>query len=136
MRAASGVAGHHGSPARSTPTFPRATHDDVEFYPACGNETLTYDGKMWFPFTPEDTTGFPPRGDDAAAASVTAVLGVGGASGHGVVLARVPLVIAPGPGDDVGTLTVYEGGFAYWESDSGNLETWLTNIKIEYNWAC
>lgn len=116
-----------------TPGDVIATYDNVEFYPACGNETLAHEGEMWFPFTPADTDGFPSAGADAAAA--TAGWG-GGGSGHGVALARVPMVIAPGPGDAVGTLTVYEGGFAYWTSDSGDLDTWLTNTKLTYNWVC
>ena len=45
-------------------------------------------------------------------------------------------VVAPGPGDDVGTLVIYENGLAYWQADSGGLHTWLTTREVEYNWAC
>lgn len=65
-----------------------------------------------------------PGSDAADAAAVAAVEGPVGA------------VVAPGPGDDLGTLVIYENDLAYWEPDSGTLSTWLTNTKIEYNWAC
>ena len=39
-------------------------------------------------------------------------------------------------GDDVGTLVVDENDLAYGESGSGNLTTWLTTRKIDYNWVC
>ena len=45
-------------------------------------------------------------------------------------------VVAPGPGDDVGTLVIYKNDLAYWQADSGDLHTWLTNQKLEYGWAC
>ena len=108
-----------------------ATYDGVSLYPACGNETLSYEGKIWFSFRPENPEDFPAP--DASAASLS---GVAGASAPGTVSASVGMVIAPGPGDDVGTLTVYEDGFAYWVSDSGDLDTWLTNTEIEYLWVC
>ena len=46
------------------------------------------------------------------------------------------MVAAPEPGDDVGTLTQYENGFAYWISDSGYISTWLTTTPLTYNWVC
>jgi hypothetical protein len=39
-------------------------------------------------------------------------------------------VVDPGPGDDIGTLTVWADGVARWESDSGNLATWLVDDEI------
>ena len=125
------VPGPDGRLDLGSPGAQIATYDGVRFYPACGNETLAHEGKVWFPFRPANPEDFPQR--DASAASLP---GLAGASGPGTVSASVGMVIAPGPGDDVGTLTVYEGGFAYWISDSGDLDTWLTNTKIEYNWAC
>lgn len=115
-----------------------ATYDGVRFYPACGNETLAHEGKVWFQFRPANPEDFPMAGAvaDDATTSARALAGSGTASGPGTVSASVGMVIAPGPGDDVGTLTVYERGFAYWVSDSGDLDAWLTNTKIEYNWAC
>ena len=114
-----------------------ATYDGVRLYPACGNETLTYEGKVWFTFRPANPEDFPvPRAAAHATAAARGLTGSGAASAPGTVSASVGMVIAPGPGDDVGTLTVYEDGFAYWVSDSGDLDTWLTNTKIEYLWVC
>ncbi len=115
-----------------------ATYDGVRFYPACGNETLAYEGKVWFPFRPANPEDSPMPGaatDDAAAAA-RGFTGTGAPSAPGTISASAGMVIAPGPGDDVGTLTVHEGGFAYWVSDSGDLDTWLTDTKIEYLWVC
>lgn len=108
-----------------------ATYEDVQYYPACGNETLSHEGKLWFPFRPANPEDFPGGDDDGAAAT-----GISGASSPGTVSASVGMVIAPGPGDDVGTLTVYEEGFAYWVADSGDLDTWLTTTELTYNWIC
>ncbi|PKQ18945.1 MAG: hypothetical protein CVT68_00855 [Actinobacteria bacterium HGW-Actinobacteria-8] len=115
-----------------------ATYDGVRFYPACGNETLGFDGRLWFPFTPANPEDFPTPGAaaDDAAATASGFTRSGAGSGQGTASTSVGMVIAPGPGDDVGTLTVYEGGFAYWVSDSGDVDTWLTTTKIEYNWVC
>ncbi len=115
-----------------------ATYDDVQFYPACGNETLSYEGKTWFSFRPENPGDFPMAGAaaDAASAAGPGASGVAAASAPGGASTSLGMVIAPGPGDDVGTLTVYEKGFAYWVSDSGDVDTWLTNTKIEYLWVC
>lgn len=112
-----------------------ATYEDVQFYPACGNETLAHDGKLWFPFRPANPEDFP---DPSAKADADAAVSMrdGTASSPGTVSVAVGMVVPPGPGDDVGTLTVYEGGFAYWISDSGNLDTWLTTTTIEYLWMC
>lgn len=77
-----------------------ATYRDVPFYPACDNETLSYEGKLWFSFRPANPDEFP---------TPTA--------------------------DDVGTLTVYEDGSAYWVSNSGDLDRWLTNHELAYRWA-
>lgn len=107
--------------------------EDVEYYPACGNETLTHGGTTWYPFTRAD-------GADAPAASALAPdraaerLHVAWARASAV--RAVPAVVAPGPGDEVGTLVEYEGGFAHWESDSGELRTWLTTTELTYSWVC
>ena len=119
-----------------------AVTEGVEYYPACSNETLAFDGLLYFPFTPSNADEFPyeagffaPTVDTDETAQ--ALGGASNASGFGGGLARnVPFVAAPGPGDDVGTLTQYENGFAYWISDSGYLSTWLTNQKLTYNWVC
>jgi len=113
-----------------------ATYQDVHFYPACGNETLDYQGKRWFAFTPSNPQDFPHVDASAASATNAGTASAPGTASASVRAVSLPAVVAPGPGDDVGTLTVYEEGFAYWVSDSGDLDTWLTNREITYNWAC
>jgi hypothetical protein len=105
------------------------TVTDVQFYPACGNEPVTVDGVTWYPFVPANLAEFP---EVAALATPAGEGGMGG----GTMRAALPAVAAPGPGDDSGTLTVYEGGLAFWVSDSGALETWLTDQELEYSWVC
>lgn len=132
------VPGPDGRMDLGIPGDSMGTYDGVRFYPACGNETLAHEGKVWFPFRPANPEDFPTAGagaDDAPAMD-RGPTGSGAASAPGTVSVSVGMVIAPGPGDDLGTLTVYEGGFAYWVSDSGDLDTWLTNTKIEYLWVC
>lgn len=100
----------------------------VAYYPACGNELLTHDGTVWYPFTPERPQDFPTpvaRGDGGP--------GPGLSRDAPIVL---PAVVAPGPGDDIGTLTIFDNGIAYFVTDSGDLSTWLTTEKITYTWAC
>ncbi len=94
----------------------------VEYYPACGNEVLNDNGRTWYPIQRDD---WPVPGPQA--------MSVHGGKG---VAASVPMVAAPGPGDNVGTLYVYGNGTAYWTSDSGELDTWLTLIPQSYNWVC
>lgn len=48
-------------------------------------------------------------------------------------LAAALAVPAPEPGDDIGTLTIYEDGTARFESESGT-EAWLTEEEQTYNW--
>ncbi len=99
--------------------------EGVAGYPACGNEPITHGGVTWYPFEPANLDEFP----DVAALA-------GGGLGGGTMRIVLPGVVEPGPGDDTGTLVIYEGGFAHWESDSGDLETWLTDQPLEYWWAC
>ena len=94
----------------------------VAFYPACGNEILGFEGATYYQFQPSNAEDFvPPSRADAPQGKSRGVL---------------PRVAAPGPGDDTGTLTRYDGGFAYWVSDNGRLSTWLTTQEITYNWVC
>ncbi|MDN4491679.1 hypothetical protein QQX13_12625 [Demequina sp. SYSU T00068] len=102
----------------------------VAGYPACGTETIAHDGTTWYPFEPSNLDEFP------TVAALASTGGLGGGLSRGATRIGFPAVVAPGPGDDVGTLTVYEGGFAFWRSDSGDLETWLTDRELEYWWAC
>jgi len=100
--------------------YASVTHN-VVYYPACGNETLIYEGKTWYPISRDWAT---PTTQAFAA------------SGGRGISASVPMVAPPGPGDDLGTLYVYQEGRAYWVSDNGSLDTWLTLVPQTYNWVC
>lgn len=96
--------------------------DDVEYYYACGNETLELgDGRTYYPLFPEEQDDFDDSPYEAPAAT---------ALGGGLIA-----VAPPGPGDDTGALTVYEDGMAHWRSDSGTV-AWLTEEPQEYEWIC
>lgn len=107
-----------------------AVAHDVRGYPACGTEPIEHDGTTWYPFEPSNLDEFP------TVSALLAAGGLGGGLSAGASRIVLPGVVAPGPGDDVGTLTVYEGGLAFWRSDSGDLETWLTDRVLEYRWVC
>ena len=96
---------------------PAEVLEDVEYYYACGNEILELpDGRTFYPLVPQS-------------------LGLGEVAA-GTAAARVVLaVVAPGPGDDTGTLTVYSDGSADWESDSG-IEARLTDEPQTYDFVC
>jgi hypothetical protein len=98
----------------------------VTFYPACGNETLTLDGVTWYSFEPDNPEDFQTP---VALGDPDSWAGMG-------MSRSMRAVAAPGPGDDTGTLVTYEGGYAYFVSDSGELSTWLTTDKIDYNFVC
>lgn len=127
------------SPAPSTSVVPTTlavvpivgVYETVVFYPACGNETLDHDGVTWYPIV---HVGYEPTSEslqpivDAVAAverEPSPVVGLNGLR-----------VVAPGPGDDVGTLVVWADGVARWVSDSKQLDVWMVDDEITYNWAC
>ncbi len=123
------------------PTSPLETAEDVPFYPACGNEVLPWDGERYYPYTPERVEEFPEpattvvpgvSNEAAGASAFDSELTVRGMS----VSMPIGAVAAPGPGDDVGTLVIFEDGHAYWESHNGELQTWLTTRELTYNWVC
>jgi hypothetical protein len=120
-----------------TPGAVVSTTPHLSYYPACGNEILTFDGTRWYIFAPANSGDFPtaPLADTSAPA--TGALGVAdGSRGPGGIAMGVHRVVAPGPGDDVGTLVIYKNNLAHWESDSGRLSRWLTTREMHYNWAC
>ncbi len=45
-------------------------------------------------------------------------------------------VVEPGPGDAFGTLVVWADGVAQWLSDSRDLDVWMIDDEIIYNWVC
>ena len=101
------------------------------YYPACGNETLEVDGTTWYPIKRD---GWQEPSFDSPTATVTPQASA--ASGGRGIGVSAPMVAAPGPGDDHGTLMIYDNGIAYWNSDSGNIHTWLTTAPQTYNWVC
>jgi hypothetical protein len=108
------------------------TYKDVDFYPACGNEVLDHQGVKWYPLAPlsfvASDTSIQDRLDEVLAVEREnpSVAGV-----HGFTQ-----VVAPGVGDDVGTLTIWADGVARWTSASGDLDVWMVDDKVQYNWAC
>lgn len=118
---------------------PVAVVENVGYYPACGNEPIEVDGVMWFPFTPAPGSDLPadplaatPGGEAAASGSASGPFGMSRAEWA----LTLPMVPAPGAGDDVGTMVVYPEGIAYWRSHSGDLDAWLTNQPRTYGWVC
>lgn len=109
------------------------THARVPFYPACGNEVLTWDAVAYYPYNPTQLDDFP---DPAGVVTDASALGTQVTPGWARMSAPLPAVPMPEPGDDTGTLVTYEGGHAYWQSDNGALDTWLTTTELEYNWVC
>ena len=119
----------------SAPGAPSANRAVVIYYPACGNEVLEYDGTTWYPIQRPDWEA-PIFDDPTESPTATASGASGGAGGHGLGTSRAHVVAAPGPGDDRGTLVIYDNGVAYFMSDSGDIATWLTTAPQTYNWVC
>lgn len=98
----------------------------VDYYYACGNEVLELaDGRAFYPLERQDQVD----PDDYLGAPVAE---------HPDLVLAAGLVLAvaePGPGDDVGTLTIYDDGMAHYVSDSG-IEAWLDTEVREYGWEC
>ena len=130
--AAAALVGGCGSDnqAGGTPSTADATPGSIEiaavlpafeYYGACGNETVDVDGTIFYPVLPErmaeiDLARYPVEDAVATASGLLRVL-------------------APGPGDDVGTMIVYIDGNARFQSDSGRV-VWLTDEEQTYNWVC
>ena len=105
--------------------------EDVDYYYACGKEVLELpDGRRFFPLIDQDSVAEDAHLGVFVPVPVP-VAGVDVVLAAGTVLA----VVAPGPGDDVGTLTVYDDGMAHFVSESG-IEAWLDEAEREYDWAC
>lgn len=109
------------------------THHDVAFYPACGTEVLNWDGTAYYPYGPSQLDDFPDPTDVVSRASALSTVA---SANWARMSAPLPTVPMPEPGDDTGTLVIYEGEHAYWESDNGELHTWLTTTELEYSWIC
>ncbi len=106
--------------------------EGVLAYPACGNEPFTHQGVTWYPVAP---VGGDPMDADLRD-RLEAILAVERETPdtfHAGQFARVP---APGPGDDVGTLVVWADGVGRWTSDSGDIDVWVVDEELTYNWVC
>lgn len=140
------VSGEAAPGGSSAPGTVVQVYEDVVFYPACGNEVLDLDGTTWYQLLPGEQRALREDADDedsvgpAAPKAFVAVHSSAPLSqGPQLTLSRginVPAVVAPGPGDDIGDVTVFADGLALFESDSGDLTTWLTQDKRTYNWVC
>ena len=108
------------------------TYEFVTAYPACGNEPFEHLGVTWYPLVQEGldtvTDDLQGRADEvlAVAREASPAFEV-----HGLLR-----VVPPGPGDAIGTLVVWADGVARWVSDSGDLDVWMIDDPITYNWAC
>ena len=96
--------------------------DDVQYYGACGNETVTVDGTTLYPLLPEQRDALDLAHYWTKALSPNPPLGF-------------RRVVAPVPGDDRGTMIMYADGIARYQSASGRV-IWLTTTEHAYNWAC
>jgi hypothetical protein len=97
----------------------RVVHD-FEYYGACGNETVRVGRTTFYPVLPRqrrqiNQSNYPHDSD--------------------VSPSGLMRVAPPGPGDDIGTMTVYTDGLARFESASGRI-IWLTDDEQTYNWVC
>lgn len=118
-------------PATSLPDAIRivGVYESVEFYPACGNETLQHLTRTWYPVA-SDPTNSGIR--DEVAARLEAQREESPVVGRRGLLR----VVEPGPGDDTGTLVIWADGVARWVSDSRDLDVWMVDDEITYNWVC
>ena len=125
------VASQSAATVTAPPVEIVSVYEAVEFYPACGNETLQHQGLTWYPLKPpgieELDADVQPLLDEVLAVERenSPVSGVRGLR-----------VVAPGPGDDLGTLVVWADGVARWVSDSRDLDVWMIDDPVRYVWEC
>ena len=107
-------------------------YESVEFYPACGSETLDHLGVTWYQLLHSGNQAMYPalqeRFDEAMRIErdESPVRSIAG-------FVRVP---APSPGDDIGTLVVWADGVSRWVSNNGQLDVWMADEKIVNPWPC
>jgi hypothetical protein len=103
-----------------------AVYEDVNWYPACATSPIEIGGDLYYPLPfgapPVDESRYPFPFSAEGPLAVMVVLGF-------------PRVAPPGPGDDIGTVTVYSDGMARFDSESGNV-AWLTREEQEYGYVC
>jgi len=106
--------------------------EGVAGYPACGTEPITSDGVTWYPVATVGGAAPTPE----LQAELDAILAVDREPSPVDGPSGLVRVVAPGPGDDVGTLVVWADGVARWTSDSGDLDVWLVDRELTYDWVC
>lgn len=107
-----------------------AAHWGVEYYGACGNETVVVDGVTYYPLLAEEQARLAIDRYPTSAAEQAELLGE-----TDDALWDIQRVVAPGPGDDVGKMLIYIDGTARFESDSGRV-LWLSAEPKTYEWDC
>ena len=107
-------------------------YEAIQFYPACVNERLDHQGVTWYPIV---AAGVRPI-DPALQPRVDEIFAIDRENSPVTGVRGIVRVVAPGPGDDIGTLVVWEDGVARWVSDSRDLDVWMIDDEIEYMWAC
>lgn len=98
---------------------------EVDYHYACGNEVLELpDGRDFYPLLDQQDVD-PALYQEQATAP------------RALVASIVLTAPAPGdiPGDDVGTLTVFDDGIARFESSIGTV-AWLTEDEVTYGFVC
>ncbi len=99
--------------------------ENVGYYYACGNEVLQLpDGRSFWPLLEQDRVNRTKYLDTPTDDNALAFTG-------SLTLAVAP----PRPGDDIGTLTVYEDGMAKYVSHRGTT-AWLDDEPVTYGWEC
>lgn len=119
------LAGCGGSGAPGSGIEVVETIREVDYYYACGNEVLELpDGRRFYPLVDQDVV------DEDAYLSV--FTSPAAPARFAAATLAVPM---PEPGDDTGTLTIFEDGTARFVSESG-IEAWLTDEEQTYDWEC
>lgn len=116
----------------ATPVEVVDVYESVQFYPACGNEVLRHGDATWYTLV---HVGNSPVDEDLQS-RVDDVLAVEREDASDVGPQGFARVAPPGPGDDIGTLAVWADGVARWTSESGDLDVWMVDDEITYNWVC
>ena len=107
-------------------------YEDVNWYPPCATSPLELDGTLYYPLPmgapPVDESRYPlvigPAGNNLPREGMAVMVGL-----------DLPRIMAPGPGDDIGTVIVYSDGMARFESESGDV-AWLTREMQTYGYVC
>ncbi|WNM24703.1 hypothetical protein [Demequina capsici] len=120
-----GAVSYHGVPGAQTSHF-----RNVEYDLGCGDTTLIFNHVTWYPFSPSNPDELPADPLEKYRPTASAV--GSGTTQPGQLEGDTQTSTETG----AGTLLIYDGGLAYWESDSGDQHTWLTTDEIDYGWEC